>query len=150
MTEDALAALVGYRFAGGTYCIGHWENWLLADCTGFAPLPDGLVHPIAHFHVPILGSGTSITDLFAIVGASGPGSVSLLGYDWEYPTTLREGVMYRGEGQITEATRTTDKDAKVADMITFCFELFDPADDLTARVTNRWRLNRWMQLGEAR
>ena len=86
----------------------------------------------------------------APVGATGPGSVSLLGYDWEYPKTLQEGVMYRGEGQIIEAQRATDREAKVADTITFCFELFDPADELVARVTNRWRLNRWLQLGETR
>ena len=150
VTDEELAALVGYEFAGGTYRIGHWENWLLTDCTGFDQLPNAAVHPIALFHVPILGSGTSITELFSLVGARGPGSVSLLGYDWEYLQPLYEDVAYRGEGSIVDATRFADADGKVADTITFRFELFDAHDGLVARVTNRWRLNRWVQSGDGR
>ena len=60
MTETELHALVGHRFAGGSYRIEHWENFLLTHCTGSDPLPANLVHPIALFHVPILGAGTSI------------------------------------------------------------------------------------------
>ncbi len=66
LTETELQSLVGHRFAGGRYRIEHWENWLLTDCTGRDPLPDGLVHPIVLFHVPILGVGTSITELFEL------------------------------------------------------------------------------------
>ena len=83
LTEAQLDALVGHRFAGGRYRIEHWENFLLTDCTGREPLPDGLVHPIVLFHVPILGVGTSITELFDLGGVAGPGSVGLEGYDWE-------------------------------------------------------------------
>lgn len=150
MTTDELAALVGYQFPGGTYRIGHWENWLLTDCTGSEQLPDAIVHPIALFHVPILGSATSITELFTLVGARGPGSVSLLGYDWEYLHVIREELPYRGTGTIISATRSTDADDRVADSITFCFELWRPDDVLAARVTNRWRLNRWVQSGAVR
>ena len=57
---------LGYRFPGGTYTIAHWENWLLTDCTTAEPLPDDLAHPVALFHVPILGAGTSITTLFEL------------------------------------------------------------------------------------
>ena len=59
ITENELGALVGHRFPGGHYRIAHWENWLLTDCTGRAPMPDDLAHPIVLFHAPILGAGTS-------------------------------------------------------------------------------------------
>jgi hypothetical protein len=85
VSDEALAALVGHRFPGGTYRVAHWENWLLTDCTGREPMPDDLVHPIVLFHAPILGAGTSIAELFRLGGASGQsGSVGLVGYDWEY------------------------------------------------------------------
>ena len=44
MDAEEFAALVGHRFPGGDRAIEHWENWLLTDCTGRDPLPDGLVH----------------------------------------------------------------------------------------------------------
>ena len=32
----------------------------VTECTGGEQLPDGLAHPVALFHMPILGAGTSI------------------------------------------------------------------------------------------
>lgn len=142
MTEDELHALVGKRFAGGTRTIEHWENWLLTDCTGFDQLPDGLVHPIAMFHVPIQGAGTSIAELFEIAGARGAGSVGLDGYDWEYFATIREGVEYRIDGSVTEVERTVDDAGRVADRFVYSIELIDPDGVLTARITNHWRIRR--------
>ncbi len=137
-----LSHLVGHRFPGGTYRIEHWENWLLTDCTeGVSPV-DGLVHPIALFHVPILGSKTSIAELFALLGAEGAGTVKLLGYDWEYFRPLREDVAYRCEGGIVAADRTADALDRVSDTIAFSIELFDEAAERVARVTNRWQLLR--------
>ena len=81
VAEDEMLALVGHRFPGGTCSIEHWENWLLTDCTGRAQLPDDLVHPVALFHVPIQGAGTSIAELFALGMVEGAGSVGLDGYD---------------------------------------------------------------------
>ncbi|MTA10957.1 MAG: hypothetical protein F2527_08625, partial [Actinobacteria bacterium] len=68
---------LGYRFPGGRYTIADWENWLLTDCTTAQALPENLAHPVSLFHVPILGAGTSIAELFEICGAEGPGSVGL-------------------------------------------------------------------------
>ena len=136
-----MAALVGHRFPGGTYRIEHWENFLLTDCTGSPQLADGLVHPIALFHVPILGAGTSITELFELGGAVGAGSVGLEGYDWEYHEPLREDVTYRIEGGIVSAERRTADDAKPYDAVAFQIDLFD-GDHHVARVTNRWRFRR--------
>jgi hypothetical protein len=142
LTEAQLDALVGHRFAGGTYRIEHWENFLLTDCTGRDPLPDGLVHPIVLFHVPILGVGTSITELFELGGVSGPGSVGLEGYDWEYVRPLVEDIEYRMEGGIIAARRTTNDEGRVIDKFVFEITLFDDVDRLAARVTNKWVLRR--------
>ena len=145
MTEEELAALVGHRFPGGEYTIEHWENFLLTDCTARGPLADGLVHPIALFHVPIQGAGTSIAELFALAGGSAvPGSVKLLGYDWEYPRALRENVRYRVDGGIVAASRGAGPehpggDERQYDDVAFSIELVEPDGVLAARVTNRWR-----------
>jgi hypothetical protein len=140
-TETELSALVGHRFPGGRYRIEHWENWLLTDCTGSAPMADDLVHPIALFHVPILGVGTSISELFRLGQASGAGSVGLESYDWEYLHPLREAVEYRMEGGIIAAERTTTADGAVVDRLAFQIELYEN-DVLSARVTNRWMFRR--------
>jgi hypothetical protein len=142
LTETELHRLVGHRFAGGRYRIEHWENWLLTDCTGRAPLPDGLVHPIVLFHVPILGVGTSITELFELGGVSGPGSVGLEGYDWEYFGPLHEDVEYRMEGGIVSVERITDDTGRTVDRMAFQITLFDETDRTAARITNRWVLRR--------
>jgi hypothetical protein len=141
MDEAQLHALVGHRFVGGSYRIQHWENWLLTDCTGREPMPDDVVHPVALFHVPILGVGTSISELFQLGQARGAGSVGLQGYDWQYFDTLREDVDYRMEGGIIEAHRTTSDDGAVVDRLAFQIDLYD-GDVLTARVTNRWIFRR--------
>ena len=142
LSEAQLHALVGHRFTGGRYRIEHWENWLLTDCTGREPLPDRLVHPIVLFHVPILGVGTSITELFALGGVAGAGSVGLEGYDWEYFGPLVEDVEYRMEGGIVAADRVTDETGRVVDKMAFEITLFDETDRMAARITNRWVLRR--------
>lgn len=143
MTEDELHALVGHRFPGGTRTIEHWENFLLTDCTGRHQLPDELVHPVALFHVPIQGAGTSIAELFALGRVDGAGSVGLDGYDWEYERPLREGVEYRIDGGVVEVERVHDpeRDA-VYDRFVFSIELRQPDGELAARITNHWRLRR--------
>jgi hypothetical protein len=141
MTEHDVHSLVGHRFPGGTYRIAHWENWLLTDCTGRAPLPDELAHPVVLFHAPILGAGTSIAELFRLGDAAGPGTVGLESYDWEYFQPLREDVEYRVGGGIVEAERTTTPDGQIVDRVAFQIELHD-VDELVARVTNRWKFRR--------
>jgi hypothetical protein len=144
MTDAELAALVGVQFPGGEYTVAHWENALLTDCTERPPMSADLAHPIVLFHVPIQGAGTSISELFALGGGDGrAGSVTLLGYDWEYLRPLREGSRYRIEGGVVSAERTHDEDgAMVHDDIAFSIELREPEGALAARVTNRWRFLR--------
>jgi hypothetical protein len=142
LTETQLDELVGHRFTGGPYRIEHWENWLLTECTGREPLPDGLAHPIVLFHVPILGVGTSIAELFELGGVAGPGSVGLAGYDWEYVRPLHEDVEYRMEGGIVDAHRTSDDGGRIVDEFAFEITLYDDHDQVAARVTNHWVLRR--------
>jgi acyl dehydratase len=141
-SAEALAALAGHRFPGGSFRLEHWESWLITDCTGREPLPDGLAHPIVLFHAPLLGARTSIAELFALAGATGlSGSVALLGYDWEYHQPLREGVDYRAEGGIVRAERRVGASGAVDDDLTFSIELTTGGAP-AARVTNRWRFRR--------
>ena len=65
-SEADITRLTGHNFPGGFYTVAHWENFLLTECTGAALLPDGLVHPVALFHMPIVGAGTSIAEMFAL------------------------------------------------------------------------------------
>jgi acyl dehydratase len=144
LTDAELAGLVGHRFAGGTRRVAHWENWLLADCTRRGPMSDSLVHPVALFHVPIQAAHTSIGELLALGGSDGsPGSVTLLGYDWEYLGPMREDVELSGDGGIVAAERHRDGAGQALyDDLTFSIELGDPDAAVVARVTNRWRFRR--------
>ena len=141
VTEAEMLSLIGHRFPGGRYRIEHWENFLLTDCTGADQLPDGLVHPIALFHVPILGSGMTITKLFELGQVAGAGSVGLEGYDWEYLQPLREDIEYVIEGYIASVERKTTESGQVYDAMAFTIELFDEGA-VAARITNRWRFRR--------
>ena len=81
--EEEITALVGHEFPGGDYTIEHWENFLLTGCTGADPLPDGVAHPVALFHVPLYGANTSIGDMFKLGQAESDLSVIPEYYDWE-------------------------------------------------------------------
>ncbi|MDX1581777.1 MAG: hypothetical protein R3360_09160, partial [Alphaproteobacteria bacterium] len=93
-SEDEVKAAIGHEFPGGTYTIQHWENFLLTDCTGGEQLPDGMVHPVALFHVPILGSNTTIGEMFALGKAESDYSIGIESYDWEMFKPLQEDVPY--------------------------------------------------------
>lgn len=142
MTEAELLQLVEHRFPGGTRTIEHWETWLLTDCTGREQLPDHLVHPVALFHVPIQGVGTSIAELFALGQVEGAGSVGLDGYDWEYFQPLQEDIEYRFEGGVIETERVTTEGKPTYDRFVFSVELSTPDGAPAARITNHWRLRR--------
>ena len=144
MTDDELAALTDVRFAGPGRAVEHWENWLLTDCTQRAPMPHGQVHPVVLFHLPIQAADTSIAELFALGGTDGSaGAVGLLGYDWEYPAPMFEGVVYSGSGGVVSAQRFRDDDGRVThDDVAFSIELADPSGTVVGRVTNHWRFRR--------
>jgi hypothetical protein len=138
---SAIRALVGHEFPGGSYTIAHWENFLLTACTGAEPLPDSLAHPVALFHVPILGAKTSIAEMFALGQAESDFSIGIESYDWELLSPLEEELAYEITGRITEADRvTTEK--RVYDRIQFQFDLHEPDGTHAARTTITWHYRR--------
>jgi hypothetical protein len=139
--EEAITGLVGHRFPGGNYTIAHWENTLLTDCTGAAPLPDAQVHPIALFHVPFLGGGTTISELFALGQAESDLSIMIESYDWKFFAPLREGIEYAVSGGIVIAERVRSDEGRVYDRIQFEFELAE-AGETAARSTITWQFTR--------
>ncbi len=140
--EREIRALVGHQFPGGTYRIAHWENFLLTECTGSEPLPDGLAHPIALFHVAILGAGTHIGEMFALGQADSDASIGIESYDWRFLTPLQEELPYCIDGSIVEADRRRREDGRVYDRIAFHFELREPDGTLAASSTITWHYNR--------
>lgn len=140
--ESEIEALVGHRFPGGTYAIEHWENHLLTECTGSDPLPDGLVHPVCLFHVPINGCGVTLAELFALGRAKSDSSIGIEGYDWEYFAPIVEDVDYTLSGSIIEAERRRSSTGRVHDAIGFRIDMADPAGAPVARVTCRWLFRR--------
>lgn len=142
-TED-IRALVGRRFPGGTYSIAHWENFLLTECTGAAPLPDGLAHPVALFHAPILGAKTTIKEMFTVGWAESDFSIGIESYDWEMFRPLREETPYRVTGEVSEADRCA-AEGRFFDRIQFRFELFAPDGALAARATITWHYRRSLE-----
>jgi acyl dehydratase len=144
LSDGDLERLRSHRFASARGSIEHWENWLLTDCTQRAPMPDGLLHPIAMFHLPLATASVSIGDLFALGGAvPEPGAVTLLGYDWEYLSPLREGVSYEGGGGVGAVVRVAAVDGTVLyDDVDFEFRLTTSDGALAATATHHWRFRR--------
>ena len=136
-----IQALVGHQFPGGHYTIAHWENFLLTECTGAQPLPDGLAHPVALFHVPILGAGTSISEMFALGQAESDFSIGIESYDWQIFRSLKEELEYAVTAQITAADRR-EKEGAVFDRIAFQFDLAEPSGEPAARSIVTWHYRR--------
>jgi hypothetical protein len=142
VTKEAIEALVGHEFAGGTYTIEHWENFLLTECTGSQLMSGGGVHPVALFHVPIIGSGTSIAEMFALGQAESDFSISIESYDWEIFQPLKEEYAYQVSGQVISAERRQNQRGQDFDRIQFRFEMVSPGGELVARTTIIWHYSR--------
>lgn len=141
-SEAAITALAGHTFPGGAYTIAHWENFLLTECTGAELLPGGMAHPVALFHVPIAGAGTSIAQMFELGQAESDLSIMIESYDWEMFLPLYEETRYTVDGRITTAERLRNDAGQVYDRIQFCFQLSDPDETLVARTTITWHYTR--------
>lgn len=136
--EESMAALVGHRFPGGTYRIEHWENFLLSEATGVEPLPDHMAHPAHLFHVAINGAGTSITEIFDLVGSGTGSPVSIDYYDWQLHQPLREDVTYVLGGGITDFERSVREGSPTRDSFTYEIEIDDASGARVADVAFRW------------
>ncbi len=139
--ESEIRALVGHEFPGGRYTIAHWENFLLTECTGAPPLPGDLAHPVALFHMPILGAQTSIGEMFALGQAESDFSIGIESYDWEFFAPMREELEYDVTGRITSAERR-EEDGRTFDRIQFQFDLHEPDNRHAARTTITWHYRR--------
>ncbi len=133
--EEEITALVGHEFSGGDYTIEHWENFLLTGCTGAEPLPDGIAHPVALFHVPLYGANTSIGDMFSLGQAESDLSVIPEYYDWEIFSTLREAINYKVTGKIIAAERRENSHGQKYDWLLFQFDMVEPDGTLAARTS---------------
>ena len=143
---EEIRALVGHEFPGGTYTVAHWENFLITECTGSEPLPDGLVHPVVLFHMPILGANTSIGGMFALGQAESDFSIGIESYDWEIERPLHEEVEYTVTGKVTEADRVQGPlrggRRGAYDRIQYRFELREPGGEFAASSTITWTYRR--------
>ncbi len=144
-TAKGIAALVDYQFPGGTYTVAHWENFLLTACTGSVPLPNGRVHPVALFHVPIIGAGTSIAEMFAVGYAESDFSIGIESYDWELFKPMQEEESYAVQARITVAERITQDNGTFHDRIQFRFDLSQADSKPVARATITWIYGRSAQ-----
>ncbi len=140
--EEEIKAIIGHEFPGGTYTIEHWENFLLTECTGAEPLPGKMVHPVALFHMPILGANTTIGEMFAVGKADSDHSIGIESYDWEMYQPLEEDTLYTVTAKVTDADRRSREDGRLYDRIQFQFDLADPNGDPAARTTITWHYNR--------
>ncbi len=147
VSEETIKALVGHEFPGGEYTIKHWENFLFTECTGSKPMQNNVVHPVALFHVPILGCKTTITEMMELGHADGPDAIIPESYEWDWFHPLKEDVSYKSTGKITEAERCVGEMRNVYDRIQFLFELVDPEGELTARSVITWYYirRRWIE-----
>lgn len=140
--ESTITALAGHRFRGGHYTVAHWENFLLTECTGAQLLPDAMVHPVALFHLPIEGAGTSIAEMFALGQAESDLSIMIESYEWDMLIPLREDVRYRVTGGITSAQRHTNDEGQPYDRLVFCFAVETPEEQLAAQTVITWHYTR--------
>lgn len=139
--EASLKQIIGHEFPGGDYLIAHWENFLLTECTGAEMLPGGLAHPVAMFHVPILGAGTSIGEMFELGQATSEFSIGIESYEWEFFSPLREEVTYQVGGRIKGVERKQADSGAVFDRIEFEFDIRQGETDI-ARSTVIWHYDR--------
>jgi len=102
------------------------------------------VHPVALFHIPIVGAGTSIAEMFALGQAESDLSIMIESYDWEIFVALREETRYAINGSIISANRCRNEQGDLYDRIQFCFEIHTPDHGLAARVTITWHYTRQM------
>jgi hypothetical protein len=139
--SESLTNLIGHQFPGGEYLIEHWENFLLTDCTGADLMANGVVHPIALFHVPIIGAQTSIAEMFALGQAESDFSISIESYDWHFHSPLKENVRYSVTGGIIDVQLDLSEGGRRYDLITFRFEIAG-ANQPVATTEVAWHYNR--------
>lgn len=135
ITEAELAALVGYRFPGGSCTIEPYEHWLMSDAI-LAPERTGSVaHPMYAYYLGLAGAGITLDQLFALAGATAADGLMFgeCGIDIRRP--LQVGRTYRVSGEVVATERKAGRRAGVFDTLTFTLDVSDDSD-LVASTTN--------------
>jgi hypothetical protein len=139
VSVEEMQALVGHRFPGGTFTIEAWENTLLSDVMGAAPLPDGLAHPAYLFHAPLAGVGMRIADMFELFKAESDEAVRAGEYHWEIHQPLRVGRTYRMSGEVVGVERKESRKLGFMDVCGFRIDAHDSeSGGLAASTTSTW------------
>jgi hypothetical protein len=135
--ED-MESIVGQRFPGGTYTVAHWENMLLHDVVEMDASPEGYVHPIGLFHVPLAACGLTFAEIFELCHAESDEAVRAGEYTWEIFEPLREGRTYDVGGEFTAVERKHGRRGAF-DKVTFRLDVTDrERGSIAATVTNSW------------
>ena len=101
-----------------------------------------MVHPVVLFHMPILGSRTTIGEMFALGQAESDFSIGIESYDWEMFKPLVEETPYKISGKIIDAEHRLTGHGRPHDRIQFQFEVAEPDGTLAARTTITWHYGR--------
>src|SRR5215470_18052967 len=63
---EALEALVGTGFPGGSYTIEPYRHWLMNDAVGDRPTTSGTASPMEIYYGAMAGLGLTLDELFAL------------------------------------------------------------------------------------
>ena len=138
MTIEEMQGLVGRPFPGGTFTIEPWENVLLSDVMGVAPLPDGIAHPAYLFHAPLTGAGMRIGDIFELCRAESEEAVRAGEYRWVIHRPLRVGSTYGMSGGFVGVERKQGRRGGLMDAVTFEIDVRDEDGELAASTVSTW------------
>jgi hypothetical protein len=138
VTIEEMQGVVGHAFPGGTFTIEPWENVLLCDVMGIAPLPDSIAHPAYLFHATLAGAGVRVADIFELCQAESDEAVRAGEYHWVMRRPLLVGATYRMSGGFTGVERKQGRRGGLMDVVKFQIEVHDEAGELVATTTSSW------------
>jgi hypothetical protein len=138
VTIEKMQGVVGKTFPGGTFTIEPWENILLCDVMGIAPLPDSIAHPAYLFHATLAGAGVRVADIFKLCQAESDEAVRAGEYHWVLHRPLRVGTTYRMSGGFTGVERKHGRRGGLMDVVSFRIDVHDEDGARVAETTSSW------------
>jgi hypothetical protein len=133
---EALEALVGTGFPGGSYTIEPYRHWLMNDAIGDRPTTSGTASPMEIYYGAMAGLGLTLDELFALAGATAADGPMFGEAEIEQRHPLQVGETYTVRGGITGAVRKEGRRAGVFDIVTFRLELVDDEGEVAGISTN--------------
>ncbi|MBB2747124.1 UNVERIFIED_ORG: hypothetical protein FHR35_007003 [Microbispora rosea subsp. rosea] len=135
MTEEELAAVVGWRLPGGEYIIEPYVDWLLNDVVG-APVDGHWAHPLFAYLATARGKGITWDEVFEICGATAADGPMFGEHETELLRPLKVGEKVTVSGRFTSAERKKGRRAGVFDIVAFEVELRGADGAVAARTRN--------------